>query len=90
VTIAICREIINQLKKAQELRQLIWPELGLIKQLKVRILGIAAVQRSRARQRPRLTWLRKGDANTKFFDIMANQRKKRNHIHSLHSMHEWL
>jgi hypothetical protein len=58
------------------LRQLTGPEQGLIKQLKVRILGIAVVQRSKARHRLRLTSLRKGNANTKFFDIMANQIKK--------------
>jgi hypothetical protein len=44
---------------------------------------LTAVVKSRARQRSRIIWLRKGDANTRFFHIRANARKKRNFIHSL-------
>jgi hypothetical protein len=46
-------------------------------------LGLAAIEKSRARQRSRITWLRLGDANTKYFHLMANARKKKNYIHSL-------
>jgi hypothetical protein len=83
LALVICREVILQLEKAQELRVLIQPERSLIKHLKRRILGLAAVEKSRARQRSRIVWLRKGDANTKIFHIMANVRRKRNFIHSL-------
>jgi hypothetical protein len=48
-------------------------------------LGLAAIQKARVRQKSRLTWLRQGDANTKFFHIMVNARKKKNLIHSLQS-----
>jgi hypothetical protein len=58
-------------------------ERTLIEHLKSRLLGLAAIQKSRARQRSRLVWLRKGDANTRYFQIMANTRKKRNFIHTL-------
>jgi hypothetical protein len=51
--------------------------------LKARILGLVAIQKSRGKQRSRLTWLRIGDVNTKNFHIMANARRKKNCIHSL-------
>jgi hypothetical protein len=83
LVLAICREIILQLEKAQEERVLSAPERSLIRHLKSRILGLASAEKSRARQRSRLVWLRKGDANTRFFHVMASARKKRNFIHSL-------
>jgi hypothetical protein len=64
--------VIQRLEKAQEDRQLSQQETSLVKKLKAIILGLTTIQKSRARQSLRLTWLRKGDANTKFFHIMAN------------------
>jgi hypothetical protein len=58
-------------------------ELDLIKNLKIKPLGLAAVEKNRARQKSRITWLRKGDANTKYFHLMAYLRKQRNHILAL-------
>jgi hypothetical protein len=60
-------------------------ECNLIKQLKARLLGLAAIEKSRARQKSRLTWLRKGDTNTKYFQLMTNIRKQKNFIHTLQS-----
>ncbi|CAB4269397.1 unnamed protein product [Prunus armeniaca] len=34
-------------------------------------------------QRAKVTWLRDGDRNTRFFHQRANMRKQRNHIHGL-------
>jgi hypothetical protein len=84
LTMAICREVVDQLETAQEDRHLTVDETNLIKHLKVRFLGLAAIEKSRAKQKLRLTWLRKGDVNTKYFQLMANIRKQRNFIHPLH------
>jgi hypothetical protein len=76
----ICREVIKQLEVAQEIRELSMDEVQLKKCLKHRVLVLAAIGKSRARQKSRLVWLKKGDANTKYFHIMANLRKKKNQI----------
>lgn len=85
LTMEICHEVILRLELAQEQRQLIQQETQLIKKLKSRLLGLTAIEKSRARQKSRLTWTRKGDANTKYFQLMANNRKKQNFIHTLQS-----
>jgi hypothetical protein len=79
---AICREVIAQLDKAQEFRILTAGERDLNHKFKMRLLGLAATEKSRARQKSRLTWMRKGDTNTRFFHIMANNMRKNNFIHS--------
>jgi hypothetical protein len=83
VTMALCREVVGQLEKAQEFSQLSQGECSLLRRLKFKILGLAAIEKERARQRSRLTWLRLGDANTKYFHLIAIQRKQSNFIHSL-------
>jgi vacuolar-type H+-ATPase catalytic subunit A/Vma1 len=85
LVMSICKELIQRLEEAQEHRQLAGRERMLQKKLKARVIGLAAVQKSRARQKSRLTWLKKGDANTRYFQIMANVRKKKNFIHALHT-----
>jgi hypothetical protein len=49
----------------------------------MRLLRLVALDKSRAMQKFRITWLRKGDANTNIFHLMANIRKQRNFIHLL-------
>jgi hypothetical protein len=80
---AICRDLIAQLETTLENRVLFAAERQLIKHLRLRLLGMAGIKKSRARQRSRITWMRQGDANTKFFHLMTNARKKKNFIHSL-------
>jgi hypothetical protein len=75
--------LIHQLEVAQEGRSLSVREQNLVSTLKLRLLGLAAVEKSRAKQKSRITWLKKGDTNTKYFHLMANIRKQRNFIHAL-------
>jgi hypothetical protein len=49
----------------------------------MRVLGLAFLLRTMARQRSRLLFLAEGDANTKFFHLMACHKKRRNYIQSL-------
>jgi hypothetical protein len=77
----VAREVIQQLKKTQEHMQLIPQERVLIKHLKARILGVAAIQKSRARQQSRMTWIKKGMPIRNSFHIMANARRKKK-LHS--------
>jgi hypothetical protein len=83
LTMAICREVIDRFETAQEQRTLSPQEHSLLQLLKFRILGLAAIEKNRARQRSRLTCLRHGDANSNFFHLMANSRKKKKFIHTL-------
>lgn len=64
---AILNITLANLERAQEERMLTQAEINFKKYLKTKALGMAAVQKSRARQHSRLTWIRKGDTNTRFF-----------------------
>ncbi|KAF8718363.1 hypothetical protein HU200_025343 [Digitaria exilis] len=76
----MAQEIILRLDMAQDTRTLTQDETELRRALKVRVQGLAAVERSRRRQCSRLTWLKEGDACTKFFHLKANARKRKNFI----------
>jgi hypothetical protein len=80
---AILTLTLANLERAQEERALTADELEFKKYLKNKSLGMAAVQKSRARQHSRLTWMRKGDSNTRFFHLHANLRKKKSFIATL-------
>ena len=73
-----------QLEAAQEFRTLTQQELDLRRRLKIRSTGLAAIEKSRIKQRARLTYIRSGDVNTKFFHIRASTRLRKNYIHCLH------
>lgn len=79
----MANEIILQLDVAQEARLLSVEETELRHELKVRVLGLAAVERSRRKQSSRVTCLKEGDATTKFFHVYANARRQKKSIPSL-------
>lgn len=79
----LAREIILQLESAQDSRLLSSLEIWLRRQLKHHILGLSSLERTRARLRSGLRWLKEGDANTAYFQHHARYRKKKNFIASL-------
>jgi hypothetical protein len=81
----LANEIILRLDVAQESRILSAQEFRLRKHLKVKVLGLAAIDKARRCQASRITWLRVGDANTRFFHAKMKARRRKNFIHVLHS-----
>jgi mannosylglycoprotein endo-beta-mannosidase len=77
--------VILQLDIAQESRTLSDDEYSLRAKLKKRVLGLAVLKRFRKRQCSRLSNLKLGDANTCFFHLKANSRRRKNFISKLRS-----
>jgi hypothetical protein len=64
---AILHIVLLELEKAQERRMLTADEMEFKKLLKAKAVGMAVVQKAKARQHSRLTWIRDGDSNTRLF-----------------------
>jgi hypothetical protein len=79
----MANEVIFRLDTAQEDRQLSEDELQLRRDLKIRILGLAALERSRRRQASRISYIKAGDACTRFFHLRMAARKRRQYIPTL-------
>jgi hypothetical protein len=77
---AVAEQVILGLDFAQENRELTIAEIALRKFLKLKIVGLAAISRSRIRQRSRVTWVGAADANTKLFHLRANGRRRKNYV----------
>jgi len=82
---AILQIVLLELEKAQERQPLTVEEVAFKKLLKARSVGMAAVQKAKARQHSRLTWIWEGDSNTRLFHIYANARRKKTYISALHT-----
>jgi hypothetical protein len=76
----MARAIILRLDQAAELRSLSESEYELQKDLKLKTLGLASLERTMARQKARVWFLADGDTNTKYFHLLARGRKRRNVI----------
>ena len=81
------RQLIGILDVVQEFRQLSAEEIQLRRDLKLRFLGMAAVEKQRCKQASRMTSIRAAEANTKLFYLQANIRKRKNYIHQLATDH---
>jgi hypothetical protein len=81
--IAMANTLILRFDVAQESRTLTHAEAWLRRTLKHVVLGLASLERTIARQRSRIRWLREGDANTKLFHVVANGRRTKNYIASV-------
>jgi hypothetical protein len=81
--IAIANTLILRLDIAQEHRALSPGERWLRKMLKLSVLGLASLERTIARQRSRIRWLKEEDANSKFFHAVANGQRTKNFIPSI-------
>jgi hypothetical protein len=76
VQLAIIQIVLTMLEKAQANRGLSSDELDFRRRLKIKILGLAGIQISNARQHSRQTWVWFGDANTNFFSLDGQSQKK--------------
>lgn len=84
------KELIDRLDLAEEK----WPlspwERWFRMKLKRKLLGLCSFERTIARQRSCMRWLREGDANTRFFHLHANRRRRRNYITGLMISDSWV
>lgn len=81
----MANEVVFQLDVAQESRPLTTDECIFRANLKSKILGLAVLNKIQIRQHSRMTWLKEGDVNSKFFHIKANSRRRKNFIQTLQS-----
>ncbi|WVZ77498.1 hypothetical protein U9M48_025357 [Paspalum notatum var. saurae] len=75
--LAAAREIILKLDRAQDFRALSAEESEFRASLKHLCLGLSSLERTMARQRARVRHIAEGDANTRYFHILARGKKKR-------------
>ena len=74
----VAREVVSQLDKAQEFRNLKVEEVELCKKLKLKSLVLASLARTVARQRSRLLFISEGGANIKIFHLQSCHRQRSN------------
>ena len=74
VQLHIALEVILRLDIAQESRSLSSEEIDLRKRLKRRLVGLAVLEKARKRHISRITNIKEGDANTKFFLLCGEEK----------------
>jgi hypothetical protein len=75
--LCVANKLIGILDVVQELRPLSVQEIQLRKDLKLRFLGMTAIEKLRAKQRARLSHIRAADAHSKLFFMYANGKKRK-------------
>jgi hypothetical protein len=82
--------VILHLDIAQENRSLSVNETFLRLRLKRKVIALSVIERARRKQCARIANVKEGDANTKFFHLRVNARRRKNHIHRLKHNHGWV
>jgi hypothetical protein len=90
VELRMTLEVILRLDVAQENRPLSNEERDLRTRLKRIVIGSLALERSRYKQASRITILKEGDANTRYFHLRVNARRWNNHILRLKDNNGWV
>jgi hypothetical protein len=85
----MAQEVILRLDEAQDFRQLSDAELSLRSKLKKRILGWLVIEKARKKQSAIISHIREGDANTSFFHLRTNGRRRKNYIQQLRLGNSW-
>jgi hypothetical protein len=70
-------EVILKLDEVQDFRPLSPEEVDIRKRLKTKVLSLAVIERSRKKQCARMVNLKEGDANTKYFHMKINGRRRK-------------
>lgn len=80
------RKELNSLKTCLQ-----WKESAArIREIETEIENLTTMEEIYWKQRSRITWLKEGDRNSRYFHTRATQRKARNNIHGLISSHgDW-
>ena len=81
--LVMTNEILHRLEVARDSRDLSYHEEWLRRKLKHHSLGLASLERTMARHRSGLNWLKEGDANTAYFHHHSRYRKRKNFIGKL-------
>ncbi|XP_072146409.1 uncharacterized protein [Setaria viridis] len=77
------KQLVGILVIVQDFRQLSDIEVQLKRDLKARILGMTAIEKIRARQQSRMTYIKAADALSKLFHMQINGRRRKNFIQYL-------
>lgn len=86
----MAQEVILRLDSTQEFRELSDAKFTLRAKLKKKLLGWAVIKRARKKQCSRITNLKEGDANTKFFHLKANACRQKSFIQHLQKANGWV
>jgi hypothetical protein len=86
----MAQEVILHLDEARDSRRLSPAEHNLRLKLKKRILGWLVVEKARKKQTAHISYIKEGDANTRFFHLRANGRRRKNFIQRLREGQGWL
>jgi hypothetical protein len=83
-------EVILRLDEAHDFRTLSPVEHDIRKRLKKWVTSLAVMERARKKQCDRMVNLKEGDANTKYFHMKINARRRKNFILCLKKGPGWV